>query len=88
MRASRNRTSFHHPKIEDNFRLSVRVVETLYTSEFATEAQICRDKIAEQERLEQTHPRPKRLIVPNSALGSSEAHYVDLPQELDEEDAA
>ena len=65
----------------DATTLPIRVVETWYTSEWAVEAQIRRDKIAEQKVLAEKYPRPRVLPIPPTTF-SGDTRYVGVEPEM------
>jgi hypothetical protein len=71
---------------KDATTLPIRIVETWYTSEYAIERQVVRDKIVEQAMLAKKFPRPKSPPPPDYSLGSS-TRYVEIePETVIEED--
>lgn len=61
----------------DATTLPIRIVETWYSSEYAIERQVVRDREAEQKVLEEKYPRPRVLPLPTYELGGN-TRYVEV----------
>jgi hypothetical protein len=88
MRVTRNRTAFHHPQIEDTFRLPVRIVETFARTSYGFEMAVKRMKEQEQEALENDPKYQRPAILQSPSRDFPRYKEMDVDEDVESEVAA